>query len=52
MTDYRNRVEAGLYDPDPEVREKALAKWNKEEAKAKKEAEEAAAKAEAEQASS
>ena len=51
MTDYRNRVEAGLYDPDPEVREKALAKWNKEEAKAKKEAEDAAAK-EAEQASS
>lgn len=39
MTDYRNRVEAGLYDPDPEVREKALAKWNKDEAKAKLEAE-------------
>jgi hypothetical protein len=43
VTDYRDRADAGLFDPDPEVREKAIAKWNKEEAKAKKEAEEAAA---------
>ena len=41
VTDYRDRADAGLFDPDPEVREKAIAKWNKEEAKAKKEAEEA-----------
>ena len=52
MTDIRARADAGHFDPDPEVREKAIVKWNKEEAKAKKEAEEAAAKAEAEQASS
>jgi len=46
VTDYRARADAGLFDPDPEVREKAIAKWNKEEAKAKKEAEGAVEEAE------